>query len=183
MISTLPLPRLLEQIEDLPADLAEAGRRLRHVSVLNLNLGFDAPCPVPYHWVYFPEHEFPFYRAGVYSNLCAASVPTGQCAFYVEISHPEASKPDIQPLVDRVVAAFHRIGMIPPTARLRQAVAFEIPCAYVIHDRHRSTFLPRARQYLERNRILSIGRYGAWEYSAMEDALWEGRRAAEQTET
>ena len=73
--------------------------------------------------------------------------------------------------------------MIPREARLCQSVAFDIPCAYVIHDRHRRALLPEASAYLQRNGILSVGRYGAWEYSAMEDALWEGRQAAEQAGT
>jgi protoporphyrinogen oxidase len=183
MISTMPLPKLLEQIEDLPREFAEGGRRLRHVSVLNLNLGFDAPCPSPYQWVYFPEPHFPFYRVGVYSNLCAASVPAGQSAFYVEISHPRDRGIDLDGLVDRVVESLRRVGLVPGSARLRQTVAFDIPCAYVIHDEHRTAFLPGALAYLERHGVFSVGRYGAWEYSAMEDALWQGRQAAERCRT
>jgi protoporphyrinogen oxidase len=119
----------------------------------------------------------------VYSNLCAASVPRGRSAFYVEISHPPDRKLDIPELVERVVAALRRVGMIPREAKLCQSVAFDIPCAYVFHDRHRRALLPEAGAYLQRNGILSVGRYGAWEYSAMEDALWEGRQAAEQAGT
>jgi hypothetical protein len=180
MISTMPLPRLLEQLDDVPRDIAEGGQRLRHVSVLNLNLGFDSPSEIPYHWVYFPGPEFPFYRVGVYSNLCAASVPPGHSGFYVEISHSEGRKIELEGVIRQVVASLHRAGMIPETATLRQTVAFDIPCAYVIHDRHRRASLPEARSYLERHGILSVGRYGAWEYSAMEDALWHGRMAAER---
>ncbi|HSD10933.1 MAG TPA: FAD-dependent oxidoreductase, partial [Candidatus Binatia bacterium] len=87
MISTIPLPSLIERIEDASPELEAFGRSLRYVSVLNLNLGFDAPSPQPFHWVYFPEEEFPFYRVGIYSNLSPASVPRGASAFYVEISH------------------------------------------------------------------------------------------------
>ena len=180
LISTMPLPNLLAQIEDLPRELAEGGRRLRYVSVLNLNLGFDRSSPTPYHWVYFPELEFPFYRVGVYSNLCAASVPPGHSAFYVEISHLPEQKIELEGLVDRVVDMLREVGLVSPSATLRETAAFNIPCAYVIHDRDRSTLLPRALAYLDRHRIFSVGRYGAWEYSAMEDALWQGWQAAER---
>jgi protoporphyrinogen oxidase len=71
--------------------------------------------------------------------------------------------------------------MVPSDARLSQSVAFDIPYAYVIHDRHRRALLPELRAHLERHGIQSVGRYGGWEYSAMEDALWQGRQAAEQT--
>lgn len=180
MISTMPLPCLLSRIEDLPRELAEGSRRLRYVSVLNLNLGFDAPCPLPHHWLYFPEPEFPFYRIGIYSNLCPAAVPPGTSAFYVEISHPPGQPPEIRALERRVVEALRGVGLVPPEARVLRAETFQIPCAYVIHDRHRRDFLPAAIRYLERHGILSVGRYGAWEYSAMEDALWHGVSAARQ---
>jgi protoporphyrinogen oxidase len=180
MISTMPLPRLLERIEDLPGKLAEGGRGLRHVSVLNLNLGFDAPCPLPHHWLYFPEPEFPFYRVGIYSNLCPAAVPAGASAFYVEISYPPGDPPDARRLERSVVGALRRIGVVPASARVLCTEIFDIPCGYVIHDRHRGDFLPEAARYLEQHGIWSVGRYGAWEYSAMEDALWHGLTAARQ---
>jgi protoporphyrinogen oxidase len=180
VISTMPLPNLLAQIEGLPRELAEGSRRLRHVSVLNLNLGFDRPSPFPYHWVYFPELEFPFYRVGVYSNLCAASVPPGHSAFYVEISHLPEQTIELEGLVDRVAEILREVGLVSSAATLRETAAFDIPHAYVIHDRDRTAFLPRALAYLDRHRIFSVGRYGAWEYSAMEDALWHGWEAAER---
>jgi protoporphyrinogen oxidase len=181
MISTMPLPELLAQIEDLPRELSEGGGRLRYVSVLNLNLGFDSPSPSPYHWVYLPEPRFPFYRVGIYSNLCAASVPPGHSAFYVEISHLPEQTIELRGLAENAVESLREIGLVSRTATLREMAAFDIPCAYVIHDRARSALLPRALSYLESQRILSVGRYGAWEYSAMEDALWQGRMASERT--
>ena len=181
MIWTGPLPRLLAQIEDLPRDLAEGGRKLRHTSLLNMNLAFDAPCLHPHHWIYFPEPRFVFYRVGVYSNLSPATVPAGHSAYYVEISHPPGETPDSNQLAERCADDLREVGLLPPSARLRHARAIHIPFAYVIHDRARRDFLPVARGHLERNGIFSVGRYGAWEYSAMEDALWQGRIAAERT--
>lgn len=180
MITTTPLPRLLEQTEGIPRELGEGGRQLRHVSVLNLNLGFDAPCLQPYHWIYFPEPAYPFYRVGAYSNLCPASVPAAHSAYYVEISHRPTERLDVGRLAKQCAAALREVGLIPPTANLSRVCAIEIPCAYVIHDRARRDLLPEALAYLERHEIFSIGRYGAWEYSAMEDALWQGRLAAER---
>jgi len=177
LISTMPLPVLLECMTDAPAELREGARALRHVSVWNLNLGFSGPCPLPHHWLYFPEPEFPFYRVGVYSNLCPAAVPPGHSAFYVEISHRPGEKPPRE-LERDVEAALRRVGLVPPDARRSAVKIFDIEHAYVIHDRHRRQFVPEATRHLERLGIISVGRYGSWEYSAMEDALWHGREAA-----
>lgn len=178
LISTIPLPSLIASMETAPLEIRRAAGGLRHIAVTNLNLGFDAPSPVPYHWVYFPEPSFPFYRAGIYSNLCPASVPEGHGAFYVEVSHRPDERLDTAALARECAERLRDVGMVPQSARLRHVRAVEIPVAYVIHDRWRREALPRLEEYLGRHGILSIGRYGAWEYSAMEDALWQGRTAA-----
>ena len=179
MISTIPLPQLIARVEGLPAEVAGAASRLRHVSVLNLNLGFDRPCDVTYQWIYFPEPEFPFYRVGIYSNLSAASVPSAQSAFYVEISHRPGAAVDVESLTKESIAALRRVGLIPADANLCRNRPVRIDSAYVIHDRDRQQWLPQIHEALRRLDILSTGRYGAWEYSAMEDAMWAGWQAAE----
>ena len=178
LVSTLPLDALVGKIEDAPASIHEAASQLRAVSVLNLNLGFDAPCSLPYHWVYFPEAEFPFYRVGVYSNLTATSVPQGCSSFYVEISHDRGKLPPVAELTARSAAALLAVGLVPPSARLVVSRAIHIPVAYVVHDRERRAAVPQILAYLAEHGIDSIGRYGNWEYAAMEDALWQGREAA-----
>jgi protoporphyrinogen oxidase len=180
LVSTLPLPQLLGALEDAPAWITQAARELRWVSILNLNLGFDRPCPRPEHWIYFPEPEFPFYRVGIYSNLCPASTPPGCSGFYVEISHRPDERPELRSLLVETRAALERCGLVDPGAALREVAVVAVPFAYVIHDRGRQEHLPPISRFLESNGIFSVGRYGAWEYSAMEDALWHGRQAAER---
>ena len=43
---------------------------------------------------------------------------------------------------------------------------------------HRRRVLPHIHGELEKFGIHSIGRYGSWEYSTMEDALRQGRETA-----
>ncbi|MGH2728320.1 MAG: protoporphyrinogen/coproporphyrinogen oxidase, partial [Actinomycetota bacterium] len=182
LISTMPLPALLARIEDAPREVQEATGRLRYVSVLNLNLGFDAPCPLPYQWVYFAEPRFPFYRAGIYSNLCPQSVPEGHSAFYVEVSHRPDERPDGDKLARICAERLREVGLVPRSAALDHVRVIDIPVAYVVHDPARRELLPQLQTYLAAHGIRSVGRYGAWEYSAMEDALWHGRTAAAELE-
>ncbi|HET6372960.1 MAG TPA: FAD-dependent oxidoreductase, partial [Candidatus Polarisedimenticolia bacterium] len=51
LISTMPLTKLLALTPGLPAWMAEAAARLRHVAVINLNLGVDRPIAPDKHWV------------------------------------------------------------------------------------------------------------------------------------
>jgi protoporphyrinogen oxidase len=54
-----------------------------------------------------------------------------------------------------------------------------IPYAYVLFDRHRVHAVPYILSELKRRGIYSIGRYGLWEHTSMEDAIGQGRSMAE----
>jgi hypothetical protein len=49
----------------------------------------------------------------------------------------------------------------------------------VIYNRERPAALKTIFSFLKRNRVQSIGRYGAWKYSFMEEAILDGKKAAE----
>ena len=55
LVSTLPLPRLVQCLVDAPREVREAAAGLRATSVLNVNLGVARPDLTDRHWVYYPE--------------------------------------------------------------------------------------------------------------------------------
>jgi hypothetical protein len=54
----------------------------------------------------------------------------------------------------------------------------DIPHAYVVYDSHRTPSLAIIHSYLRDKGCISTGRWGAWEYGSMEDAIWQGADAA-----
>jgi protoporphyrinogen oxidase len=55
-----------------------------------------------------------------------------------------------------------------------------IPHAYVIYNAWRDKHIANLLKGLEEYGIYSIGRYGAWKYSSMQDAILDGKKIAEQ---
>ena len=53
-----------------------------------------------------------------------------------------------------------------------------IRCAYVIYTPERKKNVETILKFLESTGIQSIGRYGAWKYSFMEESVKEGLEAA-----
>ena len=53
-------------------------------------------------------------------------------------------------------------------------------CGYVIYDSNRQAALKNIIKFLRSNNIWTIGRYGSWEYSNMEDAIIYGKNVAEE---
>jgi UDP-galactopyranose mutase len=179
LVSTIPLPELLGMIRHLPSDIAEMKRGLRHISVLDVNLGIDRDGITDQHWIYFPEAVFPFYRSGSYSNFAAASAPSNATSLYLEISYVPEMALDKRAMIDAAKEGLERCGMLSGSDRVIADDAVDIPYAYVIYDTFRKKNLPSIIKYLKSNGVWSIGRYGSWKYMSMEDAILEGKAAAE----
>jgi protoporphyrinogen oxidase len=72
------------------------------------------------------------------------------------------------------------MGIIDSAEAIEFARARRIDYAYVIFDHEYFAALDVIRPFLEAARIISSGRYGDWNYSAMEDAILFGKAAAER---
>jgi protoporphyrinogen oxidase len=180
LVSTMPVPELVRRCTDLPAAIREAAAGLRCASVYNLNLGVAREKVSDKHWIYFPEGEYPFYRAGFPMNFSPASGRPGCSSLYVEISHrPDAVTPPSE-LIKQVRAGLERAGIFRPSDEIVVADVKDIRYAYVLFDKHRARALPAVLAELGSRGIHSIGRYGRWEHTSMEDAIAQGRQLAEQ---
>jgi protoporphyrinogen oxidase len=178
LVTSLALPDLVALTVDAPATVRSAARRLRCSPLRYINVGLDVPEPLNgNHWIYLPESRFPFYRVGSASNALPGLAPAGRSSLYVELANDqEVPESDIV----RALSDFLKeIGSIQDDRQLLFAAFRTHPWGYVIFDRH----CAKARQHIldwygERG-VLSIGRYGAWTYNSMEDAILDGVRAAE----
>ncbi len=179
LVSTMPLPELVGIIKDAPAEITEAARGLKYVSVYDINLGIGRDDVSDCHWIYFPEPEFSFYRVGFLNNFSVHMAPKGHAAMYVEVSHRPDAAIGEEELVSGAVDGLVRAGFLRPDDEIPVREVVDMKYAYVAFDAHRQKALPKIFGYLEGYGIQSIGRYGAWGYSAMEDAILEGKKAAE----
>ncbi len=179
LISTMPLPELARRATGISSVLRRSIERLPYVSVTNVNLGVARQGLSPYHWIYFPEARFPFYRVGFPSNLSETAAPAGHSLISVESSHLPGRAPDSQQAIHQAVGGLQAANVLRTDDRLVLQEVVEIPYAYVIFDHLRQRGLPKILQALRRLGVWSIGRYGAWEHSSMEDAVWQGKSVAE----
>ena len=183
LVSTVPLPELiLEIIEDVPEKVKNAALKLKYTSVLSLNLGIKREEMDHGHWVYFPEKEYLFYRVGFPKKFSDEMCPPGTSSVYVEIAYkPE---PITQEKEEKFVARAKKNLVKAGILRTEREILVEhrerIAYAYVIYDRNRDRNLKIIQDYLKEKDIYSVGRYGGWKYSTMEEAILEGKEVAEK---
>ena len=176
LINTSPLNELISRSEDAPAAVRRAAASLRHNTVYVLNLGVKG-VKSDMHWGYFPGSAFPFYRAGIATNFSSELAPRGCSSFYIEIATP-GSALDLASAEKGIIKGLKACGLLGSAGQIVEKLWLKIPCAYVIYNRERAEALPVIFDWLKSKKALSIGRYGAWKYSFMEESVKEGLAAA-----
>ncbi|MCM2266170.1 MAG: NAD(P)-binding protein [Elusimicrobiales bacterium] len=177
LINTSPLDSFVGMAQDAPAAVKRAAAALRHNTVYVLNLGVKG-VKSDMHWGYFPGPEFAFYRAGLATNFSRELAPRGCASFYVEFSTAGEAL-DLASAETAALKGLKACGLLGPGARVVQKLWLKIPCAYVIYNKERAAALPVITAWLKARKAQSIGRYGGWKYSFMEESVKEGLEAAD----
>ncbi len=178
LVSTLPLPELVARLRGAPDGVLAAAAKLRWASVFALNLGLRHDLTEGRQWVYVPERRFRFYRVGCFSNAARSMAPPGHAAVWAEVSYLGGT--GFQPAVARrqILDGLREMGWLRSARDIAVEWPLVIPHAYVTYNAPRRRAVATILRYLGRHGIHSIGRYGRWEYSSMEDALLQGRATA-----
>jgi protoporphyrinogen oxidase len=113
---------------------------------------------------------------GCYTHFSDKLAPPGKSSLYVELAERRA--PNAERALEAVVAGLRELGLLRSAQDIELWRLRTIEYAYVIYDHHYRAALDVIEPFLKEQRIVSSGRYGAWNYSSMEDALIMGRDAA-----
>lgn len=184
LVSSVSLNDLMKIAVDVPVSIKKEAGKLRFNEVLNINIGVKPALNSDKHWIYFPEKQYPFYRVGYSSNFSQYNHPAGTSSLYVEVACKAGSlsaqnKQQTDRIVNNCLSKLKQIGILKSDSQISTMHVLKISPAYCIYDFNRGKSVRIIREFLAKHGIYSIGRYGAWEYSAMEDALEWGRKTAE----
>ncbi|MFZ3091570.1 MAG: FAD-dependent oxidoreductase [Nitrospirota bacterium] len=180
LVSTMPLPELIRICDDIPSNIRLLAKGLKYVSVYDINLGIRREKISDKHWIYFPEKEHPFYRIGFPMNFSKSLAPEGCSSMYVEISHKDGREIPKERLINDAVNGLIKAGILRKDDEIAVKDVIDIRYAYTIYDRHRQKAVPVIQKYLGEKGIFPIGRYGAWEHTSMEDAIYQGKVTAQR---
>ena len=181
LISTMPLPRLVEAMgSEAPDFVREAARQLRHVSVRCVNLGIGRADITDKHWIYYPEDTV-FHRIFVQGNASPHCNAPGGFGLTCEITYsPHKPLPaEGEALIRRCIDDCIRVGIIRADDPVWVANEVDMPYAYVVYDHARAALVQSIRDWMAQANILLAGRYSEWEYYNSDHAFVAGRKAAE----
>ena len=180
LITTLPLDALLGMLHEPPSlNIAGAKDNLRCTALVNFNLGLNVPDVTDEHWLYFPEKQYPFYRLGCWSNFTSSMAPAGASSLYGEWSYipGERSRDEVEAITRKAITqALELFGLNTQHVALEKIL--HLAHAYVVYSPWRKENLQKILSCLAEHDIVSVGRFGAWKYSSMQEAVLDGRDVA-----
>ncbi len=182
LITTAPLDTTLTALRTSPrSTLKKAIDHLWCNTVINFNLGFSAADIGPYHWLYFPESIYPFYRIGFWNNISSSLVKPQHSGIYGELSYQprQQTRISMQKTVDRsITKTLEFLGLTQNN--ISAALTLNLNHGYVTYDAWREKNIKGLLKALQDIHVLSTGRFGAWKYSSMQEAFSDGKEAAEK---
>jgi len=175
IISTMPLKELLLSIKNLPKYIYKLIKNLEHTSTRCINIGLRYKKDLPekikgVHWIYIPEKKYPFYRVGIYSNVSKKLAPKNCYNLYIEMSDTNNC--------NKIIPILKQMEIINNDDEVLSLNAIDMKYAYIIFNKEREKTLNKINNFLNKNNIYCIGRYGAWEYSFIEKNIIDAKNLA-----
>jgi protoporphyrinogen oxidase len=175
-LATVPLPHVVAMCRQAPDDLRDACRRLTRNRVMSVCLSVRGPRPEGRgFWRYYADESLIFTRLVYMHEFDPATAPNDGWGLLVEIVEPaEWPLHNSLRLLERVRADVERAGALPEGSQIVDEQLMLVDPAYVVFTPENRTVVAEAREFLARHDILTLGRYGRWEYSSMGQVMRDG---------
>lgn len=181
LINTMPLDNLLDSLlqNSSTIELKNASKNLLCNGVINFNFGIFSDKTYDKHWIYYPEKKHPFYRIGFFHGYSNSMAPNGCSSMYGEFSYLKKSKKFIKQKLDICLKESKKLLEVQDSEILTEKI-LNLEHAYVIYDVWRDKNISKIHKALNKKSIYSIGRYGQWKYSSMQEAILDGKSIVEK---
>lgn len=178
LVNTIPFNKFLNLLNI--QEYTSFSNELSYNKVLVFNLGFDKKSTYNNtDWIYFPDKNINFYRAGFYDNILS----TDKLSMYIEIGYSKESIIDestINKELSLTLDNLKKCKIIDDTFKLVKYESIIMDPAYVHIDTEHDKKVKQIINELEKDNVYSVGRYGSWTYSSMEDAMLQSKELVEK---
>lgn len=190
LVSSLPLDHFATLVSDRP-EWTTLARGLSSTQCHLVGLGLEGQPPPEFgdaSWIYFPEEQFPFFRATVLSRYAPENVPDAERHWSLLLECSASSERPLDPatIAARCEESLARSGLLGSApgggpARILSRWQKYLPRAYPIPTADRERYLVPLHAALEADGIRSRGRFGGWRYEVcnQDHAFMQGVEAAD----
>lgn len=179
LISSLPLTEICNLIKDIPNEVLDASKKLNYTSGYMVSLGFNKPDIADKLWFYIYDKDILPSRVYSPSLKSPDNVPEGCSSLQAEIYINKGVKLDKtdSEILKETINKFIEIGLFKEEDLIVKDIRSE-KYANVIFDHHIYKNRKIVLDYLKDNDVVSIGRFGEWEYFWSDQSMLSGRDGA-----
>jgi protoporphyrinogen oxidase len=181
LVSTLPLPLLIQCSEDAPGDVREAASMLKATRLLLVRVAAKHRSVRKEPWLYVYDEDKISTRVSIQENFSPHNAPSGMSALSVEVCGSDF-KPlpaDREAVVEQVKAELIEMGLLEGPQAVHGVSVRYCPWGQVIYDHNRRAALERIKKFLEGFGVIRAGRYSQWGYMMTHDCVLRGKKIAE----
>jgi protoporphyrinogen oxidase len=180
LISSLPLPELIRIIKNAPGPVKIAADNLLATSVHLVSLGFKHPHIPPCQWFYIYDEDILPARAYSPGHKSPGNVPHGCSSLQFEIYSSKKNPLDCSPahLIEHVVVKGREMGLFD-AGDIVVSDYRQVPYANVVFEKNIDKYRAEVHDYLDREGIRYIGRFGEWDYLWSDQSLLSGKKISE----
>ncbi len=170
LVSTMPLPELIDSMHHVPKAVLEARRKLRYNSLVSVMLGVNEPKMNNISWMYVPDDaDGDFNRLSFPFNFSSNVVPADKSSILAETTcayNDAIWKQKDERVIDDVINNLDKIGIVKHSKICYRKVK-RSKYAYIIYDLDYGRNTSRAFKFLKQNGIESCGRFAEFKYMNM----------------
>ncbi len=179
LISTMPLPELIEKMDNVPEDIQELARSLYATQVDLVSIGFNCVIETEL-WFYIYDDDILAARAYSPSVKSPDNVPEGksslQFEIYSSVMSPQIHSP--QELQQNCIYAVEKLGIAE-----KKDILFthhkKLPFGNVVFDQGMEERRDRVLEFVRSRNIEVAGRFGEWAYLWSNQSLLSGFAAVD----
>lgn len=172
LVSTLPLPRLLALLPEVPRALTEAAGSLEAMPLALVFVVIGHPVDTPVQRIYCSGSETPAHKIVINHNSSPYLRSLPHHGIVAEVANP-GSRSD-EELKRQVVSGLETMGLVRSHGDILQLKVIHVEASYPVPTLERSAIVGRLKDFLADRGIDTLGRFGEWAYINSDEALYRG---------
>jgi protoporphyrinogen oxidase len=181
LISTLPLPEVAAMLSYADQAVLDAAQKLMYTSGYIVSIGLNRQIDFPALWFYIYDEDILPARVHSPSMKSVNNVPEGKSSLQAEIyfSNTRGMDKSEEEILSETISKLIEIGLFAEEDIELKDIRL-IKYANVICDKEIDANRKMVLDYLDRNGIITAGRFGEWKYYWSDQSLLSGKRAADK---
>jgi protoporphyrinogen oxidase len=182
LVSTIPLPSLVQIFDAVPDALEMAVDDLDYMSLRVELLLVGRRLDTAIQRIYIADTDIPPHKIALNHNSSDHLRKQPGHAITAEVSLSPAKPVDVDTIASRTISFLCRVGILRAPEDVIWRGHIDVEFAYPVYTHRRSAAVCRIKDWMRQHQILTLGRFGDWEYVNSDKCIMKGLSLARELE-